>query len=183
MNDNPWLVESIQDFSFLNCPECPFRSKEENLFSYHAAKNHPLSTAFFDEQTELEQSRIGLKTVEYNPDLSKLEAVPTRVTDKFNDPLECIAINCNESVSKVIEIVPNEPLICQHCEKEFVSISKLQTHYDECHYNILEDFDESFENDYANTSSEIDEAHEDFDDNFAAEIGNRGNNASKETKI
>ena len=68
MNNNPWLVESIQTFSFLNCPECAFRSKEENLFAYHAAKNHPLSAALFDKQIELEQSTIGLKTVENSPD-------------------------------------------------------------------------------------------------------------------
>ena len=61
---NPWLVESIQAFSFLNCPECDFRSKEENLFAYHAAKHHPLSTAFYEKQIELEQSTIALKTVE-----------------------------------------------------------------------------------------------------------------------
>ena len=69
---NPWLVDSIRAFSFLNCPECTFRSKEENLFAYHAAKNHPLSTAFFDKQIELEQSTIGLKTVECSPDSEEI---------------------------------------------------------------------------------------------------------------
>ena len=177
MTANLWLVHSIRDFSFLNCPECTFRTKEENLFAYHAAKHHPLSTAFFDEQTELEQSTIGLKTVEYSPDLdSKLEAVPTRITDESNDPLECIAINCNESVSQVIEIVPNEPLTCQHCEEKFISFEKLQSHYDECHYNILEEFDESFENDFENIENGTDEPHDDFDDNIVADIGNRGIN-------
>ena len=45
--DNPWLAENIQDFSFLNCPECNFKSKEENPFQDHAVKNHPLSSVFF----------------------------------------------------------------------------------------------------------------------------------------
>ena len=72
MNNNPWLVDSIRAFSFLNCPECAFRSKEENLFAYHAAKNHPLSTAFFDKQIELEQSTIGLKTVACSPDSEEI---------------------------------------------------------------------------------------------------------------
>ena len=27
MDANPWLVENIQTFSFLNCPECTFKSK------------------------------------------------------------------------------------------------------------------------------------------------------------
>ena len=97
MNINPWLVDSIKAFSFLNCPECTFRTKEENLFGYHAAKNHPLSTTFFDEKTELEQSTIGLKTGEYSSDLDAKEVtIPTLMTNKSNDPLECAATNVNE---------------------------------------------------------------------------------------
>ena len=90
MNANPWLVDSIKAFSFLNCPECDFRTKEENLFAYHAAKNHPLSSAFYDQQIELEKSSIGLKTDEYSPGFnSKLEAIQTKNTDESNDPLAC----------------------------------------------------------------------------------------------
>ena len=32
MSENPWHVESIQDFAFLNCPECAFKTKEEGYF-------------------------------------------------------------------------------------------------------------------------------------------------------
>ena len=46
---NPWLVESIQDFSCLKCPECVFFTKEENDFENHAVANHPLSSELFDE--------------------------------------------------------------------------------------------------------------------------------------
>ena len=171
MNTNPWLVDSIKAFSFLNCPECNFRTKEENLFGYHAAKNHPLSTAFFDKQTELEQSLIGLKTGEYRPDLdSKEVAIPTLITNKSNDPLECDATNFNE--------ILGEPITCQHCEKKCVSISKFQTHLKECRSNLLE----SVDNDYENVNSGTDEAHEDFDesltdnDNWLLTIDNSGIN-------
>ena len=51
MNTNPWKVDSIQEFYFLKCPECPFTHKEENYFQNHAINNHPLSVAFFSEQT------------------------------------------------------------------------------------------------------------------------------------
>ena len=30
MDENPWNVDCIQDFSFLNCPECTFKG---HLFS------------------------------------------------------------------------------------------------------------------------------------------------------
>ena len=47
MDINPWQVESIQDFSFLKCPECTFDTKEEDTFQDHATENHPLSFALF----------------------------------------------------------------------------------------------------------------------------------------
>ena len=157
MNTNPWQVDSIKAFSFLNCPECAFRTKEENLFAYHAAKNHPLSTAFFDKQIELEQSTIGLKIVECSPDLeTKLEKMPATITNKSSDPLECLETNCNEILAR----------------KEQLKIHHSFIHDYEDSPNIVEsldDFDESFENDYENINSGTDEAHEDFDEGIADE--------------
>jgi hypothetical protein len=46
--ENPWKVESIQNFSCLKCPECTFFTKEEKDFEIHAIANHPLSAALFD---------------------------------------------------------------------------------------------------------------------------------------
>ena len=40
---NPWLVENVHAFSFLNCPECAFKTKTEDIFKTHAVSNHPLS--------------------------------------------------------------------------------------------------------------------------------------------
>ena len=45
---NPWEAESLQDFSFLNCPECAYKSKEETLFVSHAIDNHPKSIEFIN---------------------------------------------------------------------------------------------------------------------------------------
>ena len=46
--ENPWKVDNIKGFSFLNCPECSFKVKDENSFQNHAVKNHPLSSVLFD---------------------------------------------------------------------------------------------------------------------------------------
>ena len=51
MAQNPWAVESIQEFYFLKCPECDFDTKEENSFENHATENHPLSLVLFDKQS------------------------------------------------------------------------------------------------------------------------------------
>ena len=32
MNLNPWKVASIEEFSYLNCPECDFHTKEKKNF-------------------------------------------------------------------------------------------------------------------------------------------------------
>jgi hypothetical protein len=47
MIENPWLVDSIQAFSFFNCPECQVKTKDKNFFQGHALQNHPLSFEFF----------------------------------------------------------------------------------------------------------------------------------------
>ena len=47
MTVNPWQVDSVQEFSFLKCPECKFETKEEYIFQNHAVLNHPLSIVLF----------------------------------------------------------------------------------------------------------------------------------------
>ena len=51
MGQNPWAVESIQDFYFLKCPECDFDTKKENSFETHATENHPLSLVLFGKKS------------------------------------------------------------------------------------------------------------------------------------
>ena len=50
MNLNPWNVASIEEFSYLNCPECDFHTKEKKNFQDHATKNHPLSAVLFSKE-------------------------------------------------------------------------------------------------------------------------------------
>ena len=55
---NPWLVENIDDFNFLCCPECAYKSKDEDAFIEHAFDNHPKSKEsliFRDAEEELSE--------------------------------------------------------------------------------------------------------------------------------
>ena len=54
MDMNPWQVESIQDFSFLKCPECTFDTKDEDTFQDHATESHPLSFVLFEKTLKVE---------------------------------------------------------------------------------------------------------------------------------
>jgi hypothetical protein len=46
---NPWLVDEMEDFWFLNCPECAFKTKIQNDFQKHAVGNHTLSLVLFSD--------------------------------------------------------------------------------------------------------------------------------------
>ena len=49
MESNPWHVDSLEAFYFLCCPECGFKSKEQDFFKNHALQNHPLSQELFQD--------------------------------------------------------------------------------------------------------------------------------------
>ena len=43
-NENPWLVETLEEFLFYNCPECNDKiSHSKDEFIDHAWYNHPKS--------------------------------------------------------------------------------------------------------------------------------------------
>ena len=67
MSVNPWLVENVHAFSFLNCPECAFKTKTEDIFKTHAVSNHPLSCMLFEKST---------KTIIKEEPMSELELEP-----------------------------------------------------------------------------------------------------------
>ena len=50
---NPWDVENLQDFYFLCCPECVYRTKEENEFTTHCVNLHPNSMRFFSKDSNV----------------------------------------------------------------------------------------------------------------------------------
>ena len=68
--ENPWLVDSIQVFAFFNCPECQFKTKDENFFQGHALQNHPLSFEFFCTSSE--------KTKEIVTEIEKIESLENK---------------------------------------------------------------------------------------------------------
>ena len=71
METNPWQAESLEDFTFICCPECVFKSKNAYTFESHALENHPNSTEFF----KIVNTESNLKHEdEVNSDPIKLEA-------------------------------------------------------------------------------------------------------------
>ena len=69
---NPWDVENLQDFYYLCCPECVFRTKEENEFTTHCVNLHPNALIFFGKmapETEVKEepneTTFGIDPVDY----------------------------------------------------------------------------------------------------------------------
>ena len=58
------MVEDLDDFYFLCCPECAYKSKDDEAFMDHAVGNHPKSKAssvFSEEEQELSRKRTVVK--------------------------------------------------------------------------------------------------------------------------
>ena len=82
---NPWQVQSIEAFSFLNCPECVFKIKDEDLFQEHAVKNHPKSCVFFEEQLFLEQPVLVEEEIGKDSIVKIVKIEPTSSGEKENE--------------------------------------------------------------------------------------------------
>ena len=59
--NNPWQVDNLQAFTFLCCPECHFRSKEEYAFQDHALSSHPDSQIFFNGHMMQNSTEMAVK--------------------------------------------------------------------------------------------------------------------------
>ena len=61
---NPWIeVEDLSEFLNYCCPECDYKDKNEQSFSYHALQTHKNATIFFASNKEkLSIGKIGTKS-------------------------------------------------------------------------------------------------------------------------
>ena len=83
--DNPWRVDSIQEFSCLKCPECDYFNKKESFFKDHAISNHPLSSVLFDKTKS--KNKALEKIIIYN--LGTLPKSESEVAVKVEVP-DCV---------------------------------------------------------------------------------------------
>ena len=79
MTQNPWQVESIQAFVYINCPECSFKTKEEGFFQDHAVASHPNCFALFGQSDiVIQEVTIEDQKPEYYIEV-KADEVPTKL--------------------------------------------------------------------------------------------------------
>ena len=68
---NPWSVNNINEFWFLTCPECAFKTKEQHKFQSHAVQNHPQSFELFNNNSKEFVEKI--KSEEFDDELSDID--------------------------------------------------------------------------------------------------------------
>ena len=88
---NPWLVKNIDDFNYLCCPECAYKSKDEISFESHAVENHPKSSAFFDrtESTEvIKKKPVILSVLKKNVPINKTSVIDIATVQEYSQILD-----------------------------------------------------------------------------------------------
>ena len=112
MSFNPWAVDNIQAFYFLQCPECNFIDKEENSFQDHAVENHPLSVAFFGDSDKIIE-KIGIfdECKKENETDDPLNTVKEEVIETRNDhevEENIFPIENDVKINIVHDVMPSE---------------------------------------------------------------------------
>ena len=152
---NPWTVNSVLDFWFLNCPECTFHTKEEGFFQTHAVINHPASSVLFgnsekelniddsiDEYKENNHDYVEVyenQTPTESLDVTSISS-DVEIKEEFienleeNEPKNFSAINrLNLHTDKDQEAITYK---CSKCGKTFFQSIELRKHTESFHEEI-----------------------------------------------
>ena len=111
-NINPWLVENVQAFAFLNCPECPFKEKELAVFQDHALRNHPQSSVLFDSKINVEEIPLSnIITFDNSENLENItyETVSTQNQIILQDPSIILKDASNEQIEVIVKVLDEQP--------------------------------------------------------------------------
>ena len=154
-SSNPWTVNSVLDFWFLNCPECTFHTKEEDFFQTHAVINHPASSVLFGKtekdynidnsidkykennhdyveeyETQTPTESLDVATISSEVEI-KEELIENH---EENEPKNLSAINgVNSHTDKVHETIT---YTCSQCDKTFLQSIELRKHTESFHEEI-----------------------------------------------
>ena len=127
-NRNPWLVEDLDDFYFLCCPECAYKSKDDEAFMDHAVENHPKSKAsnvFSEAEQELSRKRT---VVRYYPKGKNLILTGEKLAKQI---LEQKDVQKLKKAVKNISTPKNVDLIDMKKEEDTEEYQLLETEYED----------------------------------------------------
>ena len=157
MLDNPWHVKNVQNFLFLNCPECEFKTKKENIFHNHAVQCHPSSILLFSNENEYDP--LELKSSQEFEEIESENFVPEDLQNEetledimfpeeeeiFNSQFKPTTNKVIKSKKDVMEKSTNEKSgieqkqvfhFCSFCSAKCESMENLKIHIKR-HQNVL----------------------------------------------
>ena len=137
MAENPWLVESLEAFSYYCCPECDHKNQSRENFVQHALQNHSNSEeAFSQNQT---QNPKNDESSELKSIIQELDGILV----KFNEAKKLEHENgdeiseTNESFEVKEEII--EDVECELCN-EIIPSNWLKHHQEIEHIDVAVKF-------------------------------------------
>ena len=88
--NNPWLVNNLDDFLYYCCPECGLKDKSKEIFLQHALETHPNAKNSLSKKTKL---------VKHEPfdDDQVLGAEEPELFEKFDDDDEFALLHGNKN--------------------------------------------------------------------------------------
>ena len=137
MEFNPWAVTSVKDLTYICCPECVFKTKEEVPFQVHALKNHPKSKVLFETPSELDildevheskDSDMNGHKIEIHENGAFYEIVekPMDICEDY-DPL--LVTNVTDVLDEhSYTRTSTDEIKCDHCAETFYTIKDLIDH-------------------------------------------------------
>ena len=153
---NPWLVESVADLTYICCPECVYRTKEESTFQAHAIQNHPQSFVLFnkvegasnqqnaiepapgpcnveikEEPTEHEQAMSDF--MDFIQEEAEVDHDDDNSKDEDFDPLEGEEEQDVKDVPLYQEKTEKKTYPCPYCRIEFKKQGTMKTHMETEH--------------------------------------------------
>ena len=151
--ENPWIVESLEEFLYFCCPECNDKSSSKETFINHAWTNHPkaqeilvtlneIKPEFLDENLEGERLEVKLEVKDEHQGSMLDEADPNdhdfNLDDNFNEDFdqdeeeeddEDQEDQEDEDQELLDEDSENQCYYCGQC----ISIKEIKTHMLESH--------------------------------------------------
>lgn len=159
IKDNPWNVESFDDFLFYCCPECDERNQSKDLFIKHALNHHPeahknlvaLDTLDIKKNESINDSAVFEVKTEIKEEDEEVEdnEADNDVTDsnrdsKSNDKQRSLnCTQCNKAFGNyanlhrhIKSIHEGKRFECDYCQKSFTQSGYLKIHVRNIHLGL-----------------------------------------------
>ena len=145
---NPWsTVEDLSEFLNYCCPECDYKDRFEQSFSYHALQNHKNAAVFFaSNKNKLSTAKLRTNKIEsYDEYEGNQDYFEPEADNDFDDDWKNVEIkteNDAESYDPVIKsektkitqsVKSKKPFPCSLCNKSYRGKKGLKRHVEEFH--------------------------------------------------